>query len=51
MRIKIDGLTWYQWARMYFEFENCCECGKGVKGHKPSMLFGKWLAICKSEVA
>lgn len=31
-----DGQTWYQWASELFRFENCHECGKGVKGHEPA---------------
>ena len=45
---KIDGETWYQWARRLFECENCAECGKGVRGHEPRIVMGKWFAMCKS---
>lgn len=44
---KINGQTWYQWARQTFEFENCHECGKGVRGHLPSVFLGNWFAFCK----
>lgn len=46
---KINGQTWYQWARQMFEFENCSECGKGVRGHLPSALLGNWFAFCKGK--
>ena len=49
MRIKIDGETWYQWAQRMFEFENCAECGKGVRGHLPCVLLGHWFARCKVQ--
>lgn len=45
---KIDGETWYQWARRLFECENCAECGKGVRGHEPRIVMGKWFAMCKN---
>lgn len=45
--MKINGETWYQWARRHFEFENCSECGKGVRGHMPAIVLGNWFALCK----
>jgi len=47
---KIDGETFYQWARRLFECENCRECGKGVRGHVPRIVMGKWFALCKTAV-
>lgn len=48
---KIDGETWYQWASRLFEYQNCPECGKGVRDHLPRVLMGKWFALCKSAIA
>ena len=49
-KLKIDGLTWYQWASKLFEFENCTECGNGIRGHIPSITpFGQWFAYCKKR--
>jgi hypothetical protein len=48
--MKISGLTWYQWARELFSFENCNECRKGVRGHEPATFMGQWFALCKEEV-
>ena len=45
---KINGQTWYQRARQMFEFENCAECGRGVRGHLPAIVLGNWFAFCKS---
>lgn len=43
-----DGLTAYQWGREFFEFENCHECGKGVRGHIIARgIFGEFHAFCK----
>ena len=44
---EIDGETWYEWAKRMFEFENCEECGKGVRGHKKAIFMGHWFALCK----
>lgn len=46
--MKINGETWYQWARRNFEFENCSECGKGVRGHLAAVVLGNWFALCKA---
>jgi hypothetical protein len=47
-RLTFNGLTWYEWARELFETEWCAECGKGVRGHIPSIApFGAWFAMCK----
>ena len=40
------GLTWYQWAKMQFEFMNCEECKLGVKAHSPAIVLGNWFALC-----
>lgn len=45
---RIDGMTWYQWARQLFEFENCAECGKGLRAHAPAIVLGNWFAFCKA---
>jgi len=47
--MKISGETWYQWACRMFEFENCEECGKGVRGHRPAVVLGNWFALCKED--
>jgi len=40
--------TWYQWAREFFEFENCDECKKGVGGDKEAYdPLGNYFALCK----
>lgn len=44
---RIHGETWHQWARRQFEFENCSECGKGVRNHLPAIVLGNWFAVCK----
>ena len=44
-----DGQTWYQWARELFYWENCAECGKGVRGHLPAGVMGNWFALCKED--
>jgi ssDNA-binding Zn-finger/Zn-ribbon topoisomerase 1 len=46
----IDGETWYQWARRLFEYQNCPECEKGVRGHVPRIVMGHWFALCKNAV-
>jgi hypothetical protein len=46
--VKINGETFYQWARRLFEFEYCAECGKGVRNHLPAVFMGNWFAMCKS---
>jgi len=51
------GQTWYQWACDLFQFENCAECGKGVRGHVPALApFSTeeriaWFARCKDDHA
>lgn len=45
--VKIKGETWTQWARRLFEFENCAECGRGVRGHLPAVVLGNWFALCR----
>ena len=45
----LNGQTWYQWARELFEFANCGECGRGVRGHLPAIVMGNWFALCKPE--
>lgn len=46
--MRIDGQSWYQWARGMFSRENCGECRRGVRGHQPAMVMGQWFAICKN---
>ncbi len=46
--VRLNGQTWYQWARELFEYEYCGECGKGVRGHLSAITpLGTWFAFCK----
>lgn len=46
--LRINGLTWDQWAELKFQDSPCPFCSGGKTEHYTTVVEGQWFALCKT---